>query len=730
MGPLFCGLALVLAAQQSQRPPAIARGAAGKAAAKAISHTPETRGESTTTGTGPESSLGLRLGPSRPLRMPSDDETKLANGVRIFVSENREIPIVNVFALVAGGSASDQAGKEGLAEITAQVVRLGGTASLSASELEERLGQLGAIFESSVTASNAQFSLKIPSQSLAAALPILGQLLATPRLDPEAVDTVLGQMHEAIWRRNQSPAIALMRLFRRRLYNPATPWGRTPDYDTLDAVTRANIESFHRQYYRPSQAIIAIEGDIAVAEAKAKAQESFEAWRPAADAVSADAHAPPAPSVGGLLFADREDLRQSGIVVGHLGGRIGDADFAAMQLLCDILVAVPDGRLPARVRANGGWRADWSASWDAGHHRPGELTVLATLDSPFTTQAVTFVKEELSRLRQSGVTEQEVERTRTRLLTRLAVRYQSSAEQARERAVARFHGLPPDLLARTYQSLATLTAAEVGRAAARNLLTEQVVVVAGNSKLFDKQLATLGGKVEPVEMVSRSARPLSPRADAASLEKGRLVLARMQEALGGLARLEAIRNASIRLEGATLIGDRMSNVKLWDRWVQGDVYRQDQEFGAARRAIFYNWKIAWIGVPGSVSPLPAALVPVVRSEMFRILFRLALSDKVPSRQVADLGGGVLQITEGDSQGVRIYLDASTGLPQRILYRLDIGNGASVSAEESLSEWKDFDSIKWPTKLVAKKNGRRSDELTVTEAKFNGAMSAADLEKKP
>ena len=724
---LSLGCGLVLLAQQPGRGPATPSRAKGGGAV--VQKTAVVDGGAVG-GEVSEVTLGLRFGPSRPLRSPADEETVLPAGLRIFVSENREIPIVNIYALVPGGSAADPSGKAGLAEATAQVVRRGGSASLAARDLDERLNQLGALFESAVTESSAQFTLRLPSQSVAAALALLADLLAAPRLDPEAVDSVLGQMHEAIGQRFQNPAAGLTRLFRGRLYDANSPGGRLPDYDALDSIARVDIERFYRQNYGPGRAVVAIEGDVAMAEVKAKAQELFGAWTAPAVPAPAVIAEPSAPATGALMFVDREELRQSGLIVGHRGGRISDTDFAAMQILCEVLTGLPDGRLPSRVRATGGWRADWSAAWDAGLVRAGEFAVRATVDSAYTTQAVGFIKEELAKLRQSGVTEQELERARTRLLATLAVRYQSSAEQARERAVSRFHGLAPDLLARTYQTLANLTVADVARAAGRNLLPEQVVAVAGNSKLFDKPLATLGGKVDLVEMPIQSARPLNSRSDATSLENGRLALVRMQEALGGAAKLEGIRNSSIRSEGVSLMGERMSSVKLWDRWVQGDVYRQDQEFGPIHRAVFYDGKIAWMGVRGVVAPMPSSMVPVVRSEMFRLLFRLALSDKAPKRQVSDLGGGVLQITEGDAQGVRIYVDPGTGLPQRMVYRLDLGNGLSISAEESFSDWKEFDGIKWPTKIVSKKNGRRSDELTVVEAKFNGAVKVADLEKKP
>lgn len=149
-----------------------------------------------------------------------------------------------------------------------------------------------------------------------------------------------------------------------------------------------------------------------------------------------------------------------------------------------------------------------------------------------------------------------------------------------------------------------------------------------------------------------------------------------------------------------------------------------------RRSIFYNGKIAWLGASGAVAPLPDQYLPQIRNEMFRLIFRLAVSDGVESRQVADLGGNVLQITEGAEHGVRIYLDPETSLPQRVTYRIDIGGGMSISADELLSEWKEFDGIKWPTKIMVKKNGRRSDELTVVEARFNSGLKTEDLERKP
>ena len=723
------GLALAMLAQQQPKPPAAA-------AAK----TPAVKGKGVQAikqpavvdaPPAPGSDLGLRFGPPRPMRAPPAELLTLPNGLRALIAENHELPIVNLFAIVRAGPLGDPAGRTGLAEITALAARTGGTASLTAAALQDRLGQLGATLDSAVVDSRAVFTLRAPRAGFAAAAAILRDLLVAPRFDPEAVDATLGQMHEGIAQRSANPPAAMSRIFLQRLYSGAPAWSRFPDYDTLDNIGRTDIEGFHRAHYFPGQTVLAIEGDWGAAEAKGLVRELFNGWADgAAEPIAMPAASKPLAAAGAILFADRTDLRLSGFVMGHVGGRFTDPDFAAMLLLCDLLTAGREARLPLRVRQSGTWRAEWSTSWEAGHERPGEFVLRGTVEAAFTTEAIAIARSELAKLREGAFSEQEVESARTRLLARLALRAQSTADQLLERAIAEFYGLPSDLPGRAYLAMTTLTKADVVRAAAQHLLPDQLVVVAGNAALFDKPLTTLVAKVEPVELTPEAARPLKPRTDPAGAERGRLALVRMQEAMGGRARLAAIRDVSIRAEGATMGADGSMPVKLWDRWIAGDIYRQDQDLGFGLRVVFYNGKIGWLGAPGAVAPLPPAILGQVRGELFRLPFRLALSEQDPARQVSDLGGGVLQLTEGDKYGIRIYLDAATGLPQRLLYRVDYGNGVSVSVEEQLADWKDFDGVKWPTRITTKRNGRRADDLTVKEAAFNSGLRAADLEKKP
>lgn len=707
-----------------QRP---ARGAAKPRAAAAAAKIPpaSASGES-----GP--TLGLQFGAPRGFRPMPSEAFKLANGLQVIVAENREIPQVNLHMLLRAGGDREPEGKTGLAELTVRSVRTGGTAKLSPSAVEELFGRTGASLEALATDRRAQFSLRVPSARFAEVAPVVRDLLTAPLLDPDAVDAAHGQLMDAVAMRSFSAGSILNFNFRRRVFGASSPLGRVPSYESLENISRADVESFHANWYQ-ADGVLAIEGDLSLAEAKALAESLFGARTRApilGGIVSSIGSAPPPRTE--ILFADRPDSRLSGIIIGHASGISSEpADFAAMQVVCEMLAAGGDSRLARRVKEAGGFRADWNAVWETGQHGPPEFALRGTVEGPYTTQAIQIVKSEIDKLRAGQITDQEVEAARGRTLTRVALRAQSSADQLLDRALAEFHHLPADLLSKTYQSLIPLTRADVARAAAKHLAPEQIVVVAGSSTLFDKPLTTITAKVDSIDTSVQAARPMKPRTDPEALAKGREAMSRWQEAMGGKEKLQGIKDLLVRTEGTTFINNAMTPVKLRDRWVSGDIFRQDQEFSFSSRAVFYNGKIGWVGLPGMVGALSESLLHQVRGELFRLPFRVALSDVNPARQVAHLGGNTVQITEGESYGMRAYLDPNTGLPQRVVYRVMLGGGVSAAVEETYGEWKDFGAgIKWPSKVSVKRNGRRTDDLTIVEVKFNSGVSVAEMEKKP
>src|ERR1700679_684533 len=63
--------------------------------------------------------------PAQSLRLPTHEKIVLKNGLTVLLMEKHGVPLINIFALVKPGAAADPAGQEGLASVTAGLLRKG-----------------------------------------------------------------------------------------------------------------------------------------------------------------------------------------------------------------------------------------------------------------------------------------------------------------------------------------------------------------------------------------------------------------------------------------------------------------------------------------------------------------------------------------------------------------------------------------------------------------------------
>ncbi len=70
------------------------------------------------------------------IAMPQIKQVTLANGMKLFLLEDRELPLIRVSAIIRTGSIYEPPDKIGLASITGEVMRTGGTATKTGDELD------------------------------------------------------------------------------------------------------------------------------------------------------------------------------------------------------------------------------------------------------------------------------------------------------------------------------------------------------------------------------------------------------------------------------------------------------------------------------------------------------------------------------------------------------------------------------------------------------------------
>ena len=70
-------------------------------------------------------SLNVLHGESVELKLPPYKKVRLKNGLTLLLMEQHEVPIVSFDFVLKTGSAADPAGKEGVASLTADLLRKG-----------------------------------------------------------------------------------------------------------------------------------------------------------------------------------------------------------------------------------------------------------------------------------------------------------------------------------------------------------------------------------------------------------------------------------------------------------------------------------------------------------------------------------------------------------------------------------------------------------------------------
>ena len=211
----------------------------------------------------------LRFPPLGPVTIPKVETFTLGNGLRVYLLENHELPLVSGLALVRTGNLFDPPDKVGLATLTGVVMRSGGTAAKTGDQLDEELENVAASVESSIGETAGEVSFSALRENTGAVLEIFRDVLGGPRFRQDKIDLATTQLRSEIARRNDDAEALGAREFAETVYSKDTPYGWRIEYGTLARIRRDDLVAFHRRHFFPANILLAVYGDFAAPEMKA-----------------------------------------------------------------------------------------------------------------------------------------------------------------------------------------------------------------------------------------------------------------------------------------------------------------------------------------------------------------------------------------------------------------------------------------------------------------------------
>lgn len=674
-------------------------------------------------------SFGLTFPPFPVIAIPRGERFTLANGLTVHLVENRRSPAVRGALMIRVGSVNDPLEKVGLAQLTARGLRQGGSRALPGSRFGEALELAGIAVSAEAGDLVTSVAFATPSEKLAEALKLLHGMVTSPAFEDDAFDGIRGNLRDSVSSRNYDPEAVAAREFRASLYGASSELGRRVEYEHLDNTGREDAAAFHESHYAPAASVLVMEGDFAAPQLKGEITALFSGWTmpQAKPAPYPKASLPNAP---GLFFADKRDAQRSALVIGLAGPKVTDSSYAAWLAAAQILGGGPGSRLQQGIASKRQWEAVVSAQMTGGEIYPGALQIRVSCRPAYTTELLRFVLGEVENLRGGPPTESELREGSARMQTEIALRFQAMGSLLAESERTALIGLGADRVPALQRGLTALTPAAVHRAAQGWKATALTVTVVGSSTLFDTPLTGSGRTAVPLDLTIPDPPPITPRTDAESIARGQQWLERMQKAMGGVEKLQAVKDWESVAEGSLWLGATSMKFKETNRWLAPRTLRQEHELPFGRSVLFYNGEVGWLSRPAGLAQMSPTMIRQAEAELFQLLFTLATSNLLKGRTVCSLGANIVQITSDGGQGVRLYLDEQTVLPARVVYLTQDTGNRSVMVEQSLSEWREFDGIRMPARIIVKHNGRRFTDLTIRSIRFNSGIDALELGRRP
>jgi zinc protease len=434
------------------------------------------------------------------LKLPPYKKVALKNGMTLLLMEKHGVPIVSFHFIVKAGATAEPAGKEGLASLTAGLLRKG-TASRSADQLSAELDFIGGLLNAGADSDYSNGAAEFLKKDLGKGLDILADVILHPTFPQDEVTKMLKQRIDGIKSAKDRAQGVLGNYFNAYLFGPH-PYGRPVggDEKSLPTLTRDDVSGFYQTYYTPGNTILAASGDFNPTEMESLLTEKFRAW-PAKPAPSIPLSAPARVEGKRLLLVNKPDSTQTFYMIGNVGISRTDSDRVYIGVINTLFGGRFTSMLNSELRVNSGLTYGANSNFDR-RRLPGPFVISTYTTNKTTEKAIDLTLDVLMRLHEKGITEEELKSAKSYIKGQYPPRVETTDQLAAQVAQFEFYGLDKSEIDGYYAKIDSMTLADAQRVIKEHFPLDNLVFV-------------LIGKASEIEGV---AHKYAPRVDTKSIE--------------------------------------------------------------------------------------------------------------------------------------------------------------------------------------------------------------------
>jgi zinc protease len=364
----------------------------------------------------------------------------LPNGLRLLVKEDHRLPFVEFRALFKGGVLAESAEKNGVTQLTGKLL-LKGTKTRSAEDIAREIESVGGGIDSFGGNNSFGVNAEVLSGDFATGLHLLADVILNPAFPATALEREKEAQLAGI-KANKDQLLKSASIAMRRAMFGDGSYGLDTlgTEESVEKLQVSDLQAYHQHLAVPNNCVLAIFGDVQTGAVKAAVEKIFGNWKATGRTGEAGIESPrPARLTEVKHVTETRDKKQGVIIIGFPGTTVHDQDRYALELLQEACSDL-GSRLFLRIRENLGL-----AYYVGAQNFLGIVPGYFGFYCGTAPEKLDLVEKELLReaelLRAEGLTDEELKRSKAKIIGQKKISRQDLAGLASSTALDELLGL-------------------------------------------------------------------------------------------------------------------------------------------------------------------------------------------------------------------------------------------------------------------------------------------------
>lgn len=361
-------------------------------------------------------------------RLPAFDTITLQNGLKVYLMERHEVPLISVRAVIKAGSVNDGQ-QAGLSNLTGDALLLGTSAHDKAS-IDRAFDYRGARLAGGAGAEASTVQANFAKADSATLLPLFAEIVQQPSFNDAELSKLRERKVNGIKQAKEAPRNVVQTYYRAMLFGDS-PYGipASGTISSVGALKQADVQRYHQQYYRPDNAAIIVVGDFQKSAMRQQIESLFGAWRANGPAPAAQANGKVQADKARVLLVNKPDAIETTFLIGGAGIARNDPDYVPLQVINTVLGGRFTSWLNDELRVNSGLTYGANSQF-ATLSQTGTFAISSFTALPKTEAALALAHKTYQRLWDKGIDQATLDSAKAYVKGQFPPRYETSEQLA------------------------------------------------------------------------------------------------------------------------------------------------------------------------------------------------------------------------------------------------------------------------------------------------------------